>query len=95
MLHNLEYKNPWFTPGGASSQMYSRHQARVWQSGCGKGSVVKVFDKSYDYLVFGRIVSQRAGRSMGILNELIKCVLDRDYDDCMYADRARWAYDHA
>lgn len=71
MRITLEYENPWYTPFSASPKVYQRDDAPVFKTDCGRGMIVKVNNRHYDYLVDGKVVTQRCGNSMNVMNKLL------------------------
>lgn len=60
------YKNPWYkgrVSGSISPEFYD-HGDRVktvYETECGRGRIIQIFKDHYDYLVNGRVVTQRTG----------------------------------
>lgn len=73
---NLSYPNPWHH-GYNGPEIFERRDARVWPSACGRGMIVKVSDRQYDYLIDGRVVSQRGGCDMGLLERMVEEGLEK------------------
>jgi hypothetical protein len=71
---SLSYPNPWHH-GYNGPAVFERRDVRAWSSG--RGMIVKVSDRQYDYLIDGRVVSQRGGCDMGLLERMIAEGLDR------------------
>jgi hypothetical protein len=70
----LSYPNPWHH-GYNGPAIFERHNVQAWESG--RGMIVKVSDRQYDYLIDGRVVSQRGGCDMGLLERMIAEGLDK------------------
>jgi len=71
---DMTYTNPWYTPGGISPKEYLRFNCSSQKSKCGRGEIVKVSSKHFDYLVGGKLVSQRAGKNMETLDNFIAAI---------------------
>jgi len=69
-LPRLSYPNPWHR-GYNGPEIFERRDVQAWVSPCGRGMIVKVSEHQYDYLIDGRVVTQRAGRDMGLLERMI------------------------
>lgn len=88
-----QYTNPWFEDGkGSGPATYSRAGCSVSESKCGRGAIVTAFRESYDYLVNGRVVSQRAGKNMGLLDSLIACIHGEKQPETWDEERALETY---
>jgi len=74
MPNQISYKNPWYKPG--RQKTFTRTDCKVEVSPCGRGSIVSVYKDHHDYLIGGAVVTQRAGKGIGILNSLIAVILD-------------------
>lgn len=77
MKLSLSYPNPWSMHGKNGPEIFERRDVQVWPSPCGRGMIVKVQDRQYDYLIDGRVVSQRGGCFMGLLEWMITEGLDK------------------
>lgn len=88
----LKYLNV-FTSDQHKKRYIEARDCKVTYSECGRGCIVDN-DGGYDYLINGRLVSQRAGKSLDTLNTLIAAVLDCEIvrDPRMMADRAKYFY---
>lgn len=75
-IASLSYPNPWHH-GYNGPAIFERHDVQAWVSPCGRGMIVKVSDRQYDYLIDGRVVSQRGGCDMGLLERMIAEGLDK------------------
>lgn len=73
-IDSLSYQNPWHR-GYNGPEIFERHDVTVWRSG--RGMIVKVMDRQYDYLIDGRVVSQRGGRDMALLERMIEEGLEK------------------
>jgi len=91
MRKDILYKNPWFSNINLSPAIYHRHDVIFVESSCGRGEIIKVHDNLYDYLINGRVITQRAGRSLAILDELILYVLENKGNP-LFGERAKDAY---
>lgn len=60
----LEYCNPYQT----GPSVYKRENVPVYRCACGRGMIVKVFNKWFDYLIDGDLKTQRAGANTEILH---------------------------
>lgn len=76
MRKSVSYKNPWWKPGRTSPKQYTHTNAVVKVSDCGRGMIVKVLPRHFDYVVNGRVVTQRCGSNMGNLDMMIAFLLD-------------------
>lgn len=91
IFNEIEYKNPWYAPAGLSPPVYKRKNIQAYMSNCGRGMVLKYLDNHYDYLINGRVITQRAGKSMDLLNQAILYLLDGG-PEFMDSDRIKEAY---
>lgn len=85
----ITYANP-FESG---PDVYHVSGGIVSNSTCGRGQIIKVSPGRFDYLVNGRLVSQRAGKSMDILNRFIAAILDGAEPDHFMISWAKAIYD--
>lgn len=93
IIDKIEYKNPWFSPLGGSPKIYKRMNIKADVSLCKRGMILSYLPNQHDYLVNGKVVTQRVGKSMEILERAISYLLDGGVD-FMHADRIREAYNN-
>ena len=91
IIPEIKYINPWYSSGGLSPQIYKRLNISAYKSECGRGMILSYLPNHYDYLVNGKVVTQRVGKSVGLLNQAIAFLLDGG-PGFMYADRMKEAY---
>ena len=89
----ISYKNPWYTPHGIAPETYQRFVCTVTASKCGRGSIVKVGEKHFDYLVNGRVITQRCGKNMSLLDNFIAAICDGIEFDDYWIERAKACYE--
>lgn len=67
------------------------------KSNCGRGLIVRAGIQQFDYIILGRVVTQRAGMSEGqqILEELIAHILDDEPTDDFLTKRAKYIYNNS
>jgi hypothetical protein len=95
MEMNITYKNPWHKPG-FNQEIFTRNDVKPIHSKCGRGMIIKVIDKHYDYLVDGKVVAQRGGKSMDMLEDCIKAIdgESEGFQSAYQTDRIREAYNN-
>lgn len=67
----LEYTNPWHRDGQNGPSVFKIPNAPIYRSPCGRGVMVKISNEHFDYLVDGKLITQRAGANTKILANLI------------------------
>lgn len=92
MIKEIEYKNPWFNLGGISPVVYKRMNIKAYPSDCKRGMILDYLPNHRDYIVNGRVVTQRVGKSMSILNQAISYLLDNG-PEFVGCDRMKEAYE--
>jgi hypothetical protein len=79
-IKEISYVNPWFEtrgiPEGNGPRIYQRWYCDAYVSDCGRGMILEIQHDWYDYLINGKVVTQRAGSNPQILEELIAVILD-------------------
>lgn len=93
MSEYQQYANPWFEGSkGSGPATYNRAGCSVSESKCGRGAIVTGFPKAYDYVVNGRVVSQRMGKNMDLLDSLITCIHGEKQPETWDQERALETY---
>lgn len=71
-MNAIKYDNPWYTPNNVySNKVFTRNLHQEHFETYGRGSIVKVSNKQYDYLVDGRVVTQRVWHSVDVMNAIL------------------------
>ncbi|MCP4475411.1 MAG: hypothetical protein GY821_12765 [Gammaproteobacteria bacterium] len=85
----MVYTNPWYVSG--LPKIYQRHNCITYKSKCGRGEIVKVSGVQFDYLINGKVVSQRCGKNMELLDMIIAAIYDGVKSDFLI-ERAKSCY---
>ena len=90
----MKYNNPWYGVGVNHSpkKVFDHSGCVVVKSKCGRGCIVKVHEKHNDYLIEGKLVTQRVGFSPKLLNSLVAHILDDEPTDEYFVMRAKEVY---
>ena len=84
------YLNPYSTSG--TPEHFDRSGCKVRRTKCGKGALIKVNDRQYDYVVDGRLVSQRVGGKMEIIERLVSVCVGTDVPSTFLESRALYTF---